>query len=191
MFINQVNILLIFCACLISQLTFGQVNVPVPSRDYIANVQFFSFENGLSHRNVFCSYRDSLGYMWMGTKYGLNRFDGYDFKLFTKEHNGLASNEIHQVFQDSEGWLWLLTYVGISDLTTVTHLSLLNPETGAVRNLETHFGKEIGFKTEDLYHVTINEANKNIFLGTKTGQVFICQNGETFKKLQVKGWKKM
>ena len=38
--------------------------------------------NGLSNSQVNCILRDSKGYVWMGTAYGLNRYDGYRFKTF-------------------------------------------------------------------------------------------------------------
>ena len=42
----------------------------------------FKVENGLSHNTVLSSLQDKKGFMWFGTKNGLNRFDGYTFKLF-------------------------------------------------------------------------------------------------------------
>ena len=37
---------------------------------------------GLSNSEVFCIYRDSQGYVWFGTGYGLNRYDGYRIRTF-------------------------------------------------------------------------------------------------------------
>lgn len=45
----------------------------------------FKVEDGLSHNTVMSSLQDSKGFMWFGTKNGLNRFDGYTFKLFQKD----------------------------------------------------------------------------------------------------------
>src|SRR5215467_7319959 len=38
--------------------------------------------NGLSHNQVKCIYKDAKGFMWFGTMSGLNRYDGYNFKVF-------------------------------------------------------------------------------------------------------------
>ncbi|MBK7336938.1 MAG: hypothetical protein IPJ00_12540 [Saprospirales bacterium] len=54
-------------------------------QEYIAQVKYFGLEDGLSHRDVQCIHQDRQGFIWIGTNYGLNRFDGYDFKWFTKE----------------------------------------------------------------------------------------------------------
>ncbi|MEO7767559.1 MAG: two-component regulator propeller domain-containing protein, partial [Ferruginibacter sp.] len=42
----------------------------------------YQVENGLSNNMVYCSVQDQDGFLWFGTKDGLNRFDGYHFKLF-------------------------------------------------------------------------------------------------------------
>ncbi len=44
----------------------------------------FKVEDGLSHNTVLSSLQDSKGFLWFGTKNGLNRFDGYTFKLYQK-----------------------------------------------------------------------------------------------------------
>ena len=57
----------------------------------------YKAENGLSHNTVLCSLQDERGFVWFGTKDGLNRFDGYTFKHFRKDSqqaNSLGSNFI-------------------------------------------------------------------------------------------------
>ena len=39
-------------------------------------------KDGLSQNWIRCIYQDETGYMWFGTSGGLNRYDGYDFKLY-------------------------------------------------------------------------------------------------------------
>ena len=38
--------------------------------------------DGLSNSQINCMFRDSRGFVWLGTPYGLNRYDGYRFKTF-------------------------------------------------------------------------------------------------------------
>ena len=40
---------------------------------------------GLSHNNVKAILRDSYGFLWVGTESGLNRYDGYGFKIYSKK----------------------------------------------------------------------------------------------------------
>lgn len=69
----------------------------------------YGVENGLSNNTVFCSRQDKQGFMWFGTKDGLNRFDGYRFKHFhtnTGDENNLSVDFIYSLATDSEGRLW-------------------------------------------------------------------------------------
>ncbi len=73
-------------------------------------------ENGLSNNSVSCSLQDKNGFLWFGTINGLNRFDGYSFKVF--RHNGedstsIGSNFIRCLFADQKGCLWIGTNKGI------------------------------------------------------------------------------
>ncbi|MDV6220832.1 two-component regulator propeller domain-containing protein [Flavitalea sp. BT771] len=69
----------------------------------------YQVENGLSNSTVFCSVQDKNGFLWFGTKEGLNRFDGYHFKLFTYtpgNRTTLGSDMIYCLFNDAGGTLW-------------------------------------------------------------------------------------
>lgn len=64
----------------------------------------------LSNSLISCICQDKAGYIWVGTDYGLNRFDGYRFvKYFHKEgdESSLRSNTIVSIFCDSQGQLWI------------------------------------------------------------------------------------
>lgn len=79
------------------------------AQEYIEQTEHFSLENGLSHRDVQCAYQDRQDFMWFGTKYGLDRFDGLKFRWYTKENNGLQSNEINHILGDVDGTMWLFS----------------------------------------------------------------------------------
>lgn len=71
-----------------------------------------TIEQGLSQGMVFdiCQTRD--GFLWAATKDGLNRYDGYNFKIFTHDPFApfsLAENTVTALFEDSRGWLWVGT----------------------------------------------------------------------------------
>ncbi|WP_257668377.1 ligand-binding sensor domain-containing protein [Parapedobacter tibetensis] len=76
----------------------------------------YQVESGLSNNAVLCSAQDEMGFMWFGTKDGLNRFDGYSFKVFHNDPNnpnGLGSNFIRSLFTDHVGRIWVGTDQGI------------------------------------------------------------------------------
>ncbi|GAA4915077.1 hybrid sensor histidine kinase/response regulator transcription factor [Mucilaginibacter defluvii] len=81
------------------------------------NVQFTHLTtlNGLSQSKVNCILKDKLGFMWFGTQNGLNRYDGYSFKVYQhnlKDSTSIAGNNINCLFEDSNGDLWIGTSDG-------------------------------------------------------------------------------
>ncbi|MES2777563.1 MAG: histidine kinase dimerization/phosphoacceptor domain -containing protein [Bacteroidota bacterium] len=70
--------------------------------DYIISSTRYSVEEGLASREVFCALQDDDGFMWLGTRYGLNRFDGRQFKLFSRITHGLADDKVVQLAKDRQ-----------------------------------------------------------------------------------------
>ncbi|MBF0453233.1 MAG: response regulator [Magnetococcales bacterium] len=70
----------------------------------------FRSEQGLSNNAVHSIAQDQQGFLWFGTINGLNRYDGFDVRVFQHEPNNpnsLASNYVWQVFVSSSGELWI------------------------------------------------------------------------------------
>lgn len=71
-----------------------------------------STAQGLSQGMVFDLLQDTEGFIWVATKNGLNRYDGYTFKIFANDPynpNSLSSNTILKLFEDSKGRIWVGT----------------------------------------------------------------------------------
>ncbi len=69
--------------------------------------------DGLSNNQVECIFKDSRGFMWFGTNYGVNRYDGYRFTVYTAQKNdtaGLLSNAVSDIQEDADGNLWFFGY---------------------------------------------------------------------------------
>ncbi|MBN1414243.1 MAG: response regulator [Bacteroidales bacterium] len=81
--------------------------------------QFSSFKfenistlNGLSQNTIVCIEQDKYGFMWFGTFNGLNRYDGYDFKVYSNDKSNpksLSSSRITDMCSDTLCNLWILT----------------------------------------------------------------------------------
>jgi ligand-binding sensor domain-containing protein len=69
-----------------------------------------SLNQGLSQTSVSSITQDNQGFMWFGTQYGLNRYDGYKFKIFAREPgrpNSLSGVFIRSLFKDRDETLWV------------------------------------------------------------------------------------
>ncbi len=81
------------------------------------DVQFerLSFKDGLSQSSVMCILQDGRGFMWFCTEDGLDRYDGYDFKIYRHDPanpSSISSNYISALYEDHEGNLWVGTNGG-------------------------------------------------------------------------------
>lgn len=72
-------------------------------------------QQGLSHSSVYCMLQDQKGFIWIGTKDGLNRYDGYEFMTYKydqRDSESLSNNEITCLENDHDNYLWVGTRSG-------------------------------------------------------------------------------
>ncbi|OGU65982.1 MAG: hypothetical protein A2X62_08200 [Stygiobacter sp. GWC2_38_9] len=77
--------------------------------------EFLTIDQGLSQNYIYSICQDKKGFLWIGTKDGLNRYDGYEFICY--RHNpadstSLSENNVSIVFEDSHQRLWIGTNGG-------------------------------------------------------------------------------
>jgi signal transduction histidine kinase/ligand-binding sensor domain-containing protein/DNA-binding response OmpR family regulator len=79
---------------------------------YAESYNFAHLDNtqGLSNNQIECIFKDSRGFMWIGTNFGLNRYDGYHVKVYKSIKNDSTSliyNSIPRIQEDKIGNLWI------------------------------------------------------------------------------------
>ena len=122
-----------------------------------------TINDGLSQGMVNTIVQDHFGFMWFGTKDGLNRYDGYHFVVYRhdpSDTNSLADNFIQQLFVDSRGWLW----VGTSD----HGVDLYNRETETFQHFHNldHNENSLG---DDRIECITEDHNGAIWITTQNG----------------------
>lgn len=117
--------------------------------------EHLSTRQGLSHSTVYAIAQDHRGFMWIGTREGLNRYDSYDVKTYYTE-TGLPSNEIHALLSIQDQ-LYVGTTRGLSKYQAAQDLFV------PIDSGESDTG-------------TINEIYES-----QDGTVFVCSNRGLFR----------
>ncbi|MFN8385220.1 MAG: two-component regulator propeller domain-containing protein [Anaerolineales bacterium] len=81
----------------------------------ILRFDMIGIEEGLSQSSVHTIFQDSRGFLWFGTEDGLNRYDGYTFKVYKHDPDNEASISdgwINAIAEDQNGYLWIGTRLG-------------------------------------------------------------------------------
>lgn len=87
------------------------VQQPIPP------VQVIDTQSGLSNNIVYETYQDREGFIWIATDNGLNRYDGYDFKIFYHDKDdstSISSDIIRTIREDKQGNIWIGTFNGLN-----------------------------------------------------------------------------
>ena len=114
--------------------------------------------DGLSNAQLNYLFQDSKGYVWIGTSYGLNRYDGYRFRTFySNAHDTLTlrSNYVDMIWEDIDGKLWLKQGMNYSLFDPVTEKVVRNPSpmlaklgiTGGIDRIYVDSKKNLWVKT--------------------------------------------
>src|SRR5690606_4799860 len=112
-------------------------------------LKHYQVDKGLSHNSVITSIQDTNGFLWFGTKTGLNRFDGYSFKLYHNDPmdtTSIGSNYIQAIIQDKQA-LWVGTDNGLYHFDQVRETFTLMDITlnKSIRDIETDHNGNLWF----------------------------------------------
>ena len=110
----------------------------------------YQVENGLSHNTVFCSLQDKDGFLWFGTRDGLDRFDGKNFKIFQHDPDDsltFKNNYIQCLHEDVKGVLWVGSYKGLYyyNRKAESFTLIRNTESLSVKAIQSDDAKHLWF----------------------------------------------
>ena len=119
--------------------------------------------DGLSQSTVNAILQDRKGFMWIGTKDGLNQYDGQVFRTFQKENSSLGNNFITALYEDCDGDIWVGTDAGVY---------IYNPVQEAFQLLETEI-TSLGEKIMRSVTWITSDLQNNIWISVD-GQGLFC-----------------
>ena len=133
--------------------------------------ELFTALNGLTQTHVTVVHQDSIGFLWVGTQDGLNKYDGYSFRHFRNQPmdtNSISNNYIWSIAEDSDGNLWIGTNRG---------LNRFDRKTGAFKVY--YPGGPAGQDSDEpvVYYVYVDSANNVWFKTKKYLEVLLIDSG--------------
>ncbi len=113
-------------------------------------------DRGLSNSSVNCFYQDHLGFIWVGTENGLNKYDGLNFQIFRHDGNpnSISNNKVNCLIEDSRHNILIGTNQG---------LSLYQRASSTFKNLVLNVPVNVIFE----------DSQKNIWFGTDHGELHL------------------
>lgn len=118
----------------------------------------YSVMDGLVSNTVWCIGQDKKGYMWFGTKNGISRFDGYQFKAYQlnkKNHGSLGNNFVFDIEEFDSKTFWIATQGGIYILDLIRENFSKFPQTG----------------DESIYDI-LKDRRGNVWIATKSKGIY-------------------
>ena len=116
---------------------------------------------GLSQINVATIIQDSRGFMWIGTRDGINKYDGYSFTTYrhdAQDPQSISSSMVADMAEDKEGNIWVATIIGLNKIDRKT-------------------GRIVQYKHDDKNANTISNNILNKLAVDEKGNIWIAGQG--------------
>lgn len=140
-------------------------------------------EDGLSQSWVRCILQDRYGFMWIGTDDGLNRYDGYEIKIYKnspRDKKSIRGNAILSLLEDSQGNFWIGTNKGL-DRYNRTHNTFEReaswPDAVINSMVEDEFGNLWIGTNNKLFYYNTKKRNFTVYSPVNIGGIGIKDNG--------------
>ena len=139
------------------------LEISSPRMNSSLRFEHMGLESGLSQSVISVIFQDSAGFMWFATQDGLNRFDGYNVKVFRPDPddpNSLSDRWITALYEDSQGYLWIGTRLG--------GLNRYDPESGDFTHYKHSLLSSNSLSSDNITDI-LQDKQGNLWVGTSDG----------------------
>ncbi len=122
-----------------------------------------SLQEGVAHNLTYSMIKDSRGFLWFGTMYGLARYEGTGYTIFKhnpEDHSSISFDDIVSLYEDKNGNIWIGTWGG--------GLNKYNPYEGKFTRYVFQKDNPDGINDNIVWAIT-EDKDGNIWLGTERG----------------------
>ncbi len=147
------------------------------AQNFSVDIQHLSIDDGLSNRFVRSCLKDSRGFMWFGTDYGLNRYDGHSFKNYTNYSHKINRSSIWGIFEDNNGYLWLVFYQNTRDYL----IQLFDPIMEQPIEIDSIYPELSSSYFDENPLIAFDQTDQEMFFLTQKGTVYRISKGEIDK----------
>jgi len=120
-------------------------------------------DNGLSHNSVYSIIQDRDGLIWIGTKDGLNSYNGFNFTIYRYEFfdsTSISKSWVNALFEDSQGFIWIGTEGG--------GLNRFDKNSGKFIRYRNHPENANSICSNIVYSIS-EDKDSNLWIGTRNG----------------------
>ncbi|MDR2147947.1 MAG: response regulator [Tannerella sp.] len=151
--------------------------MPVSGQDRLLYLDNLSVKDGLSQISVLSIYEDSEGYMWFGTRNGVNKYDGYKFTVFQEFDGAISDNHITCITEAADSCLWIATRRGLN-----RYDRLQNTFTQYF-----HQPDDTLSLSDNIIYYLLNDSKGNLWIGTDAGiNLYVKETGR-FRRNAIPG----
>lgn len=160
----------------VSFIFFLLISLNISGQSIQMSFDHLTVDDGLSQSCVFSIAQDSKGFMWFGTRDGLNKYDSHTFKEYKhnqKDPNSLIGSVIFSLLSDKQGTLWVGTNNG---------LSIYNSQKDNFTNLVNNPKDPNSLSQNGIMYI-LEDRSHHIWVGTRNGlNLLISRNPYRFKR---------
>ncbi len=131
-----------------------------------------SVEDGLSNNGITSVVQDSIGFIWVGTKNGLNKYDGSSFKVYHRNNSNISSNDISVLHRDHKNRIWIGTVGG--------GINVYNSRKDSFEIYRNNPSDKASISS-NVVHTIMEDRSGNVWIGTEKGLNLFLEDSKTFK----------